>query len=205
VRTNRRVNVGGNWQTSGNLWGSIPLNKQRNLSLSGSVRASYARSTDLSLSSGETRSSLSHVGIWSLSSTLSLNCNLNSNVYLYGSVYANYQNVQGDRSSFEGFNMTYIAYNLIGSFNLPWELHLQTDCRIVSRYGMSDTELNDTRILWNASLSRTVKALTFTLKGCDLFGRNRYTSVAIDSQGRTETFANTLPPLRPAQRDVEVQ
>lgn len=193
VCTNRWVNVDGNWMANYKLWCNVPLNAQRNFTMQARMGANYAHSVDLSLSSGEERSQINHVNTLSLSPMLSLQYYFGSTAQISGTVWAFWRNVDGDRPNFERIRATDFIYLIDGWATLPGDIRLQTNLRITSRYGFNDAALNDTRVLWDVSLSRSFKNLTFQVKGCDLFGRNRYTSVVVNAQGRTETFANTIP------------
>lgn len=193
IRTSRWVNINGNWQTNYHFWCNVPLNRKGNLSMQARLQAGYLHNTDLSFNQGEERTSDHSVGTVSVTPNLTVSYFPNAKSYLNGSIWVDWRNVDGNRADFVRIQTTYVAYQLNGQVTLPGDIALYSSFRLASRYGLNDASLNDTRIVWDASLSRTIKSLTLVLKGSDLLGRNRFTTVDVNAQGRTETFSNTLP------------
>lgn len=193
VRTSRWVNVNGNWQTDYRFWCNVPLNQKGNLSMQTRLNMGYQHSADLSFNHGQDRTSRSTVGTFSAEPGLDLSYYFKNSSYINAGIRFDWKNVDGERADFIRIRTADVTYTLRSQLTLPGALVFFTDFRLSSRYGLSDASLNDTRLVWNASLSRTIKAFTLVLKGCDLLGRNRYTSVHVNAQGRTETFSNTLP------------
>lgn len=193
VRTAQWVNINGNWQTNYNFWYNIPLNKKGNISLQTRLKVGYLHSADLSFANNETRTSACYVGTIETRPELTFNYSPASGTLLTGGIGLDWRNVTGERADFVRIRTTDVTYHLSAQTTLPGDIYLATKFRLTSRYGFNDVSLNDTRLLWNASLSRTFGSFTFMLKGCDLLGRNRYTSVNVNAQGRTEVFSNTLP------------
>ena len=193
VRTSQWVNVNGNWQTNYNLWYNVPLNKKGNLAMQARLRMGYHHSADLSFGKDEVRTSTRYVGTIQASPELSFNYSPVSGALFTGGIEVDWKNVNGEREDFVRIRTTDVTYHLNAQFPLPGEISFATNLRLTSRYGFSDASLNDTRLLWNASLSRTIRAFTLTIKGHDLMGRGRYTYANVNSQGRTETFSNVLP------------
>lgn len=101
--------------------------------------------------------------------------------------------MDGEREDFVRIRTTDVVYHLNAQVPLPGEIMFATNFRLTSRYGFNDASLNNTRLLWNASLSRSFRSVTLMLKGYDLLGRDRYTYVNVNSQGRIEKFSNVLP------------
>ena len=193
VRTSRWVNVNGNWLTEYRFWCNMPLNKKGNLSMQTRMDMGYQHSADLSFNHGEDRTSRNTVGTFSATPALDLSCFFKNSSYINAGIRLDWKNVDGGRTDFVRIRTADVTYTLKSQLTLPGALVFSTDFRLSSRYGLSDASLNDTRLVWNASMARSIKAFTLMIRGCDLLGRNRYTSVLVNAQGRTETFSNTLP------------
>lgn len=193
VRTSQWVNINGNWQTNYNLWYNVPLNKKGNISLQARLKFDYLHSADLSFNKEEKRTAPYYVGTIQTSPELVLNYSPTTKASIIGGIGLNWKNVDGEREDFIHICTTDVIYHLSAQATLPGEIVFATNFRLTSRYGFNDATLNDTRLLWNVSLSRTIHSFTLMLKGYDLLGRDRYTYVNVNAQGRTETFSNVLP------------
>lgn len=193
VRSSRWVNVNGNWQTKYNFWCNLPLNRKGDLSMQTRLEVGYLNSADLSFDHSEERTSDSFVGTFSAMPDISINYSPNAKFCVNGGVRIGWKNIDGERADFVRIRTTDVAYHLSGQATLPGNILFGTNLYLTSRYGLNDASLNDTRLVWNAECSRVIKSFTLTIKGCDLLGRNRHTSVNINAQGRTESFSNTLP------------
>ena len=193
VRTSQWVNVSGNWNMSYKFWYNLPLDKNNKISLQARLNVSYLHGVDLSFAQGEKRTSTCHVGTIQTAPELTFKYSPAMDILLTGGVGLNLRNVDGDREDFVHIRTTDVLYQLNAQAPLPGEISLATNFLLTSRYGFNDTALNDTRLLWNLSLSRTFRSFTFMIKGYDLLGRGRYTYLSVNSQGRIETFSNVLP------------
>ena len=78
---------------------------------------------------------------------------------------------------------------------LPWHLQLSTDLTMVARRGYQSHQMNTTDWVWNAELTRSfVKGhLMAKLQGFDILRQLSTTSYAVNAQGRTETWHNSIP------------
>ena len=86
------------------------------------------------------------------------------------------------------------SYGLYAQYKLPWQLTIDTDLSMNSHRGYNDPEMNDNRLYWDASLTKSIKAGTWVIKlhGYDLLGQVSNLRYSINAQGRTETWSNTL-------------
>lgn len=193
VRTSQWVNINGNWQTNYNLWYNIPLNKEGSISLQARLKVGYLHSADLSFEKDEERTSTCYVGTLQTCPEISFNYAPIANSLITGGIGLDWRNVDGEREDFVRIRTTDVVYHLNAQVPLPGEIMFATNFRLTSRYGFNDALLNDTRLLWNASLSRSFRSVTLMLKGYDLLGRDRYTYINVNSQGRIEKFSNVLP------------
>jgi hypothetical protein len=87
-----------------------------------------------------------------------------------------------------------INYGLNGSYKLPWNFTFDTDFTVHSRRGYTDAEMNDNRLYWDASLTKSFHQGQWILKlrGYDLLGQVSNLRYSINAQGRTETWTNTM-------------
>ena len=87
-----------------------------------------------------------------------------------------------------------IAYGLNGSYKLPLDFTIETDLTMHSRRGYADHEINDNRLYWDASLTKSFHQGRWLLKlrGYDLLGQVSNLRYNINAQGRTETWTNAL-------------
>ena len=193
VRTTMPVNVDGNWRMDYVTMLNVVLDKKQRWMLWPIISANYNRSVDLNHTSETSASEKSIVKNLGLSAGVTLKTRPVAWLNFSGMFKVDWNRVSGSLSSFETIHATTLLYNLQTIVHLPAKLVLYADCDITSRYGFSDSSLNDTRIALNTSLERTIKQFTLKLQGCDLLGRNRYTTSMMNVQGRTETFATTLP------------
>ena len=78
---------------------------------------------------------------------------------------------------------------------LPAAFQLSTDLTMYSRRGYASSSANTNDLVWNARLSKTfTKAgLTVALDARDILGNLSNISQVLNSQGRTETYRNSLP------------
>ena len=87
-----------------------------------------------------------------------------------------------------------IAYGLNGTYKLPWNFTFDTDLMMHSRRGYTDVEMNDNRLYWDASLTKSFHQGQWVIKlrGYDLLGQVSSLRYSINSQGRTETWTNSM-------------
>ena len=195
VRTYRPENIsGGNWYINSSVNWTRALGKQKLWYIGNELSFRYNKSTSLAIATGSTNSELSRVG----TSLVNYKPNIRfqkKNLTL---------NVKGDFSYHHIHrNITYgeqptdiwgIAYGLNGSYKLPWNFTFDTDLMMHSRRGYTDNELNDNRLYWDASLTKSIHQGQWVIKlrGYDLLGQVSSLRYSIDSQGRTETWTNSM-------------
>lgn len=81
------------------------------------------------------------------------------------------------------------------SCRLPLSVTLATDLRQYSRRGYGESSINTDNLVWNASLTRTFGKGKWVLKAeaFDLLHQLSNTTYAVNAQGRTEVWRNTIP------------
>ena len=86
------------------------------------------------------------------------------------------------------------SYGLYAQYKLPLDFTIDSDVQMHSRRGYSDAEMNDNRLYWDASLTKSLAKGRWVLKlrGYDLLGQVSNLRYSINAQGRTETWNNVL-------------
>ena len=107
----------------------------------------------------------------------------------------NNNRVTGSRDDFMATNATTYFATAKVMAKLPLGFELTNNINEMKRTGFNDDSMNDNSLVWNARLSKTFLkgALSVNLDAFDILGQISQTQVFMDSQGRTETWANTLP------------
>ncbi len=87
-----------------------------------------------------------------------------------------------------------IAYGINGTYKFPWDITFNTDLTMHSRRGYTDAEMNDNRLYWDASLTKSIHQGQWVIKlrGYDLLGQVSNLRYSINAQGRTETWTNSM-------------
>lgn len=136
---------------------------------------------------GQTTSQQVNVnGNWSANASITLNRGLdaNHNLDLSASLNSDYsRNVD-------------LNHTATGSDDAKSKVYtLNTSGSLTLSYHKSRNFMDDNSLVWNARLSKTFLkgALSVNLDAFDILGQISQTQVVMDSQGRTETWANTLP------------
>jgi len=86
------------------------------------------------------------------------------------------------------------SYGLYAQYKLPLDFTIDSDLTMHQRRGYSDAEMNDNRLYWDASLTKSLSKGRWVLKlrGYDLLGQVSNLRYSINAQGRTETWNNVL-------------
>lgn len=195
VRTYRPENISsGNWNVRMTLNWSRALDKKKFWHIGNELGIGYNKNTSLAIATGSTDAELSRVG----SFTLNYKPNIRfqkEKLTLQAKGDIGYRNIH--RNITIGEQPTDVwdfAYGLNGNFNLPWNLTIDTDLTMHSRRGYTDSEMNDNRLYWDASLTKSFHQGQWLIKlrGYDLLGQVSSLRYDINSQGRTETWTNSM-------------
>lgn len=195
VRTYRPENIsGGNWYTTFYVAWDRAVDKRKYWNIGNEWRVTYTRSTALANVTDDTDRELSRVGNVLLSYKPSVRFQKdNLTVRLKGEVA--YRNIHRNITLGEQpTDLWDFSYGLYAQYKLPWQLTIDTDLSMNSHRGYNDPEMNDNRLYWDASLTKSIKAGTWVIKlrGYDLLGQVSNLRYSINAQGRTETWSNTL-------------
>ena len=196
VRTYRSENIkSGNWKLSSTLSHRRALGTRKLFHLENELRLSLEKSTDIASVSGSTSTELSRV----LTTYARWKPRLryqkgNLNCTLRGELAWQHLNRSLDFSNVLPDNIWNISYGLYVQYKLPLNFTIDADLDMYHRRGYTDDEINDNRLYWNASLTKSLAKGRWVLKlrGYDLLGQVSNMKYRINAQGRTETWTNSL-------------
>ena len=195
VRTYRPENISsGNWNVSLGINWTRVLDSLKYWHIDNDLSLRYTKSTGLALTTGSTNSELSRVGTFLVNYEPSIRFQ-KKNLTLTVRGDLTYRHIH--RNITYGEQPTDIwdmYYGLNGSYKLPWNFTIETDLLMHSRRGYTDAEMNDNRLYWDASLTKSFHQGQWILKlrGYDLLGQVSNLRYSINAQGRTETWTNTM-------------
>ena len=208
VRTYRPENISsGNWNLGSSVNWTRALGKKKFWHIDNGLRLSYSKSTGLasvaptmpsspSVSYAATMSQpqLSRVGTIMLNYKPAIRFQKKDlSVSLKGDV--SYRNIHRNITlGSQPTDVWDIAYGLNGNYKLPWDMTVETDLTMHSRRGYADHEMNDNRLYWDASLTKSFHQGKWVVKlrGYDLLGQVSNLRYNINAQGRTETWTNAM-------------
>ena len=202
TRFYRPENVNGNYLSQTYVNFSMPLGKKQLFMLSSYTLVQFQHSVDLitdlgTASTGDgfaIRPSRSTVNTSWTTETLQLT--FRKGAFTVGANgYAGYNHSNSRREGFVPQDVWQFNYGLTGQVELPGKIQVSTDLKIYGHRGFSDPAGNTDKLVWNARLSRHIAAanLTVMVDGFDLLRQLSNRTFYMNSQGRFETYNNTLP------------
>ena len=198
IRTYRPENIGsGNWKLGTKLSWSRAIGKRKFWHVDNTLRLAYEKSTGFAT-------------IQSVESTQQPQRSRVENLYIRYKPNLSFQ--KGALSFHIKGEMTYrnihrnitigdqptdiwdFSYGFNGTYKLPWQLTFETDLTMNSHRGYADNEMNDNRLYWDAALTKSIHKGQWVIKlrGYDLLGQVSNLRYAINAQGRTETWTNSM-------------
>ena len=191
VRTTTPDNVNGNWNITGNINYTAPIDKAKRLSMSTNTASQFYNNVDLIGVEGATESLRSTVKSLYITETLRLDYRIKK-IKIGAKVRGTWTNATSRREDFQTINAADFNYGATAQIELPWSMQLSTDLTVYSRRGYEDNAMNTDDIVWNARLSKRVMKgnLTFIF---DILGNLSSITRSINAQGRTETYRNVIP------------
>ena len=195
VSTLRPVSVNGNWDTDLILGFSRPIDRAGKLSVDNELSGSYQHNVDMATTSTSMESMRSIVHNWQLKDELELDFRPNDNYEIAFHGGGTYSYIHGRREGFSDIHAGDYNIGLDATVDLPWHFHLSTDLTMFARRGYQQDEMNTTDWVWNAQLIRSFihGKLLAKLKAFDILHELSTTSYAVNAQGRTETWHNSIP------------
>lgn len=189
------TSVNGNWNTKFEVEFKRALDKANKILFSNNFSTNYNHSVDMASIAGSTESQRSIVNNWEFGDELKVNYRLNDNYEFTFHTGEKYYLINSERVGFEKIKASDYNIGLNAQIVLPWELQLTTDMTMFARRGYQQTEMNTTDWIWNVQLARTFLKghLTAKLQGFDLLQQLSNTRYVINSQGRTESWNNSIP------------
>ena len=193
--TSQQVNVNGNWSANASITLNRGLDANHNLDLSASLKSDYSRNVDLNHTATGSDDAKSKVYTLNTSGSLTFSYHKSRNFMAMLIATVNNNRVTGSRDDFMATNATTYFATAKVMVKLPLGFELTNNINEMKRTGFNDDSMNDNSLVWNARLSKTFLkgALSVNLDAFDILGQISQTQVVMDSQGRTETWANTLP------------
>ncbi|WP_311156563.1 outer membrane beta-barrel protein [Prevotella nigrescens] len=189
------TSVNGNWNTKFEVEFKRALDKANKILFSNNFSTNYNHSVDMASIAGSAESQRSIVNNWEFGDELKVNYRLNDNYEFTFHTGGKYYLINSERVGFEKIKASDYNIGLNAQIVLPWELQLTTDMTMFARRGYQQTEMNTTDWIWNVQLARTFLKghLTAKLQGFDLLQQLSNTRYVINSQGRTESWNNSIP------------
>ncbi len=214
VRTTWTENINGNWSTSGNIDFGRALGKKKFWHIGTSLAGSVGQSTDMSSvqsvavpqqQTGQTEPgeyATPHLDQGSKNRVTNTSLTLAPNIRFQKEKLTFTIKADGTwrhihRSiAIEGLavNMYDFNYGFNANYKLPWNFTIDTDLQMHSRRGYADSQMNDNRLYWDATLTKSWKQGRWVakLKGYDLLGQVSHWQYWVNAQGRTETWTNNM-------------
>jgi hypothetical protein len=188
VRTTWTENINGNWNMSGNIDYGRALGQKKFWHIGASLNASVGQSTDMS--SGETNR------VTNTAFTFSPNVRFQKEKLTF-TLRAN-GTWRHFRRSIDvvglPVDMYDFGYGFNANYRLPWNFTIDTDLQMHSRRGYADSQMNDDRLYWDATLTKSWKQGRWVakVKGYDLLGQVNQWQYYVNSNGRYETWTNNM-------------
>ena len=193
--TYKRDNVGdGNWNIKTRLNFSGPLDKAKLLSVDNAITFNYTKSTDFDIAYGSLPAALSRVCTSEVRDRLNITYQ-KADLTLTVGGDVQWRHSSGDRPNFATLNTWDYNYGATLTCKLPLGISLATDLKEFCRRGYGESYINTSDLVWNASLARSFckGKLTLTAEAFDILHQLSSTTYAVNAQGRTETWRNTIP------------
>ena len=195
VSTVQPVSVNGNWRTEASVGYSRTLDKAGRWNIDNQLSAGYNHNIDMATISGAPSNTRSVVGNWQAGDNIKLTWRPSDGYELSFHGGGNYFYIHSDRPDFSDIHAGDYSVGLNAFVSLPWHFQLSTDMTMRARRGYQQREMNTTDWVWNAELTRTFAKgrLVAKLRGADILRQLSATSYAVNAQGRTETWHNSIP------------
>lgn len=190
------LNVDGNWNLFFYEYFSLFFDKAQKWHFSLQTNFNLINSRDLNYWEAEAANNRVIQNVRTIQATpmITLRYNINSKVNCGLHLNSKWQHMTGDRSDYATTNAWHLNYALDLSAKLPLDFEFSSDISAISRFGYSDNTLNDTRVLWNAKLTRMFKHdFSLSLQAYDILHQNKSVESVVNAQGRTETYSLVLP------------
>lgn len=189
------VSVDGNWQGNAAFNYAQALDEAHKWSIDHQLSVGYRHSIDMATTAGSGESMRSIVSSWHIADLLKLGFRPAGNHEFSLRCGGNYHIITGQHDGFGHIKAGDYQAGLNVLLRLSWSLSLSTDMTMYARRGYQSSAMNTTDWVWNAQLARAFchERLLVRLQGLDLLRQLSTTQYAVNAQGRTETWHNSLP------------
>ncbi len=193
VTIQRPENISGNWDANVYLTWSSSFGRARNMTLNlrGEVRVNNSADY-MAINANPVRSS---VLSQSYRPQVSLDYTFKQGSTISAGMSTTIGHQHSERENFN--NMTWYEYwPFVRAFvKLPASMELNTQFNPYFRRGYTNSSMNTTEYVWDATLSKSFKKPSITLKltAHDILGSAKHVYSSVNAQGRTETWRYTLP------------
>lgn len=197
VTTYQPRNVNGNWTMRGNINVERSVDKNDRFMLRNNISGNYDHSVDYTTdyAGGVPEPFRSVVHNYNFGDDFRFTYRYNKYmVSLRGNVNWRLQN--STRANFNRVNAVDFSYGVRSHGPIVWGFEYETNLMVYSRRGYNDASMNDNNIIWGLNLQRSFlkgKNLTLRLEAHDLLGQISNVRTTINTQGRTETWYNSIP------------
>lgn len=187
------ANVNGNWRMEGNATYTLNLGKKTTLSNAFSTR--YIHSVDMASAEGSDVSSRSSVNNLTMGNIVKVNTEFSNGWTAGCNAKVLWNNATSARQGFSKVNATDFSFGMNAMVNLPLQMQLTTDINHYFHRGYEMSGMNTEELVWNARLTKSVMKgrMLFAVEGFDILGELSSRRFHINSQGRTESWTNTIP------------
>ena len=198
VRTTWTENINGNWSMSGNIDFGRALGKKKFWHIGANLSSSVGQSTDLSsvVQYTATPSQSSKNRVTNTSFTFAPNIRYQKEKLTFTlKADGTWRHIHRSIDVSElPTNMYDFGYGFNANYKLPWNFVIDTDLQMRSRRGYADEQMNDNRLYWDATLTKSWKQGRWVakLKGYDLLGQVSQWQYWVNSTGRTEQWTNNM-------------
>ena len=194
IYTSWTENVNGNWRLTGSAGYGRALGKKKYWHVDGNMSATINQSTDMTSLTGQVEAQRNRVTStrWSFSPSVRYQKEkLSFTIKADGAWQHLHRSIE---VSTLPTNVYDFSYGVNASYQLPWSLTIDTDLQMHSRRGYAEDEMNDNRLYWDATLTKSWKQGRWVakVKGYDLLGQVTHWQYYVNSQGRYETWTNNM-------------
>ena len=195
IRTYTPGNVNGNYTLQFDYDFHRAFGKLKKFSLDSKTGSRIVHGMDLVGTDTGAAPSLSSVMTYWTTEDLALSYKLGKESKVGVRGYVGYGHSASSRADFTSVNLWDFNYGLTSQLALPWHMQLVSDLTLYCHRGYANAGSNTNDLVWNARISKTIPklGLTLALDGFDILGNLSNISQVLNSQGRTETYRNSLP------------
>ena len=187
--------VNGNWRMNFNMGYTQAVDNAHKWSVDNQLSADYNHNVDLATVDGYMDSQRSIVHNYRLDDNFKVNFRPDDRNEICLHAGGTYYLIKGERSGFEDIKAGDYRIGMNAQVALPWKFNLTTDMTMYARRGYQSSDMNTTDWMWNAQITRSFLngRLISKLSGFDILHQLSNTQYAVNAQGRTETWHNSIP------------